>query len=76
MLYHKAILYLKSLTIKVFLLSENQSFKPRLLSQGFSFFTMRHKPLLHNALAITQESCSDYIVIARPLRRKRSTFTS
>ena len=53
MLYHKAILYLKSLTIKVFLLSENQSFKPCLLSQGFSFFTMRHKPLLHNALAIT-----------------------
>ena len=76
MLYHKAILYLKSLTIKVFLLSENQSFKPRLLSQGFSFFTMRHKPLLHNALAITQESRSDYVVIARPLRRKRSTFTS
>lgn len=53
MLYHKAILYLKSLTIKVFLLSENQSFKPRLLSQGFSFFAMRHKPLLHNALPIT-----------------------
>ena len=53
MLQHKAILYLKSLTIKVFLLSENQSFKPRLLSQGFSFFAMCHKPLLHNALAIT-----------------------
>ena len=53
MLYHKVTLCLKSLTIKVFLLSENQSFKPRLLSQGFSFFTMRHKPLLHNALAIT-----------------------
>ena len=32
--------------------------------------------LLHNALPITQESRSDYIVIARPLRRKRSTFTS
>ena len=53
MLQHKATLYLKSLTIKVFLLSENQSFKPRLLSQGFSFFAMHHKPLLHNALAIT-----------------------
>jgi len=37
---------------------------------------MRHKPLLHNALAITQESRYVYIVIARPLRRKRSTFTS
>ena len=76
MLYHKAILYLKSLSIKVFLLSENQSFKPRLLSQGFSFFAIRHKTLLHSTLAITQESCSDYIVNARPLRRKRSTFTS
>lgn len=53
MLYHKATLYLKSLTIKVFLLSENQSFKPRLLSQEFSFSTMLYKPLLHNALAIT-----------------------
>ena len=76
MLYHKAILYLKSLAIKVYLLSENQSFKPRLLSQGFSFFAMHHNTLLHSALAITQESCSDYDVIARPLRRKRSTFTS